>query len=123
MVASSSGVKRGADGGDGGSDGNVDDMRPAKRGRLDPGNGRGIGAEADDDDEDVPTPTAPPQPPSSSSQQQCPYLDTIDRKRLDFDFEKCCSVSIRKENCYACLVCGKYFQGRGRGTHAYVVSD
>jgi uncharacterized UBP type Zn finger protein len=49
----------------------------------------------------------------------CPYLDTIDRARLDFDFEKVCSVSMMTQNVYACLVCGKYFQGRGKGTHAY----
>lgn len=39
------------------------------------------------------------------------YLDTIDRKRLDFDFEKLCSVSLSNVNVYACLVCGKYYQG------------
>jgi len=49
----------------------------------------------------------------------CPYLDTIDRKVLDFDFEKLCSVSLSNLNVYACLVCGKYFQGRGKNTHAY----
>lgn len=55
----------------------------------------------------------------------CPYLNTIDRKSLDFDFEKLCSVSLSKVNVYACLVCGKYFQGRGRATHAFIhsVSD
>lgn len=42
----------------------------------------------------------------------CPYLDTINRNVLDFDFEKLCSVSLSKINVYACLVCGKYFQGR-----------
>jgi hypothetical protein len=40
----------------------------------------------------------------------CPYLDTISRQNLDFDFEKCCSVSLSPVNVYACLVCGKYFQ-------------
>ena len=30
---------------------------------------------------------------------------------LDFDFEKLCSVSLSHLNVYACLVCGKYFQG------------
>ena len=30
---------------------------------------------------------------------------------LDFDFEKLCSVSLSNNNVYACLVCGKYFQG------------
>jgi hypothetical protein len=42
--------------------------------------------------------------------RQCPYLDTIDRNVLDFDFEKLCSVSLSRINVYACLVCGKYFQ-------------
>eukprot|EP00466_Bigelowiella_natans_P020560 jgi/Bigna1/38181/e_gw1.24.16.1 len=50
----------------------------------------------------------------------CPYLDTINRKVLDFDFEKVCSVSLNNFNVYACLVCGQYFQGRGKGTHAYL---
>jgi U4/U6.U5 tri-snRNP-associated protein 2 len=47
------------------------------------------------------------------------YLDTIDRRQLDFDFEKLCSVSLADTNVYACLVCGKYFQGRGKNSHAY----
>jgi U4/U6.U5 tri-snRNP-associated protein 2 len=41
----------------------------------------------------------------------CPYLDTINRKMLDFDFEKACSTTPAKTNVYGCLVCGKYFQG------------
>lgn len=52
----------------------------------------------------------------------CPYLDTINRHLLDFDFEKLCSVSLTRINVYACLVCGKYFQGRGTNTHAYTHS-
>uniref|UniRef100_A0A0A9W861 Ubiquitin carboxyl-terminal hydrolase 39 n=2 Tax=Lygus hesperus TaxID=30085 RepID=A0A0A9W861_LYGHE len=52
----------------------------------------------------------------------CPYLDTINRQVLDFDFEKLCSVSLSRINVYACLVCGKYFQGRGTNTHAYTHS-
>jgi U4/U6.U5 tri-snRNP-associated protein 2 len=47
------------------------------------------------------------------------YLDTIDRSALDFDFEKLCSVSLSNINVYACLVCGKYYQGRGHSSHAY----
>lgn len=54
--------------------------------------------------------------------RQCPYLDTIDRGALDFDFEKLCSVSLSHVNVYACMVCGKYFQGRGTNTHAYTHS-
>lgn len=50
---------------------------------------------------------------------ECPYLDTVNRQNLDFDFEKCCSVSLSPVNVYACLVCGKYFQGRGPRTQAY----
>lgn len=41
---------------------------------------------------------------------------------LDFDFEKSCSVSLSNLNVYACLVCGKYYQGRGRNSHAYTHS-
>ncbi|KAL7267303.1 Ubiquitin carboxyl-terminal hydrolase 10 [Rhizina undulata] len=50
------------------------------------------------------------------------YLDTVNRLVLDFDFEKLCSVSLSNINVYACLVCGKYFQGRGRSSYAYTHS-
>ncbi|KZP28951.1 cysteine proteinase [Athelia psychrophila] len=50
------------------------------------------------------------------------YLDTINRTLLDFDFEKVCSVSTMNFNVYGCLVCGKYFQGRGRKSPAYAHS-
>lgn len=43
--------------------------------------------------------------------RQCPYLGTINRHVLDFDFEKLCSVSLNNSRPYGCLVCGKYFQG------------
>ena len=49
----------------------------------------------------------------------CPYICTIKRQLLDFDFEKVCSVSLSTLNIYCCLVCGKYYQGRGQSTHAY----
>ena len=48
----------------------------------------------------------------------CPYLDTVNREVLDFDFERKCSVSLSTNNVYCCLVCGKYFQGRSFNTHA-----
>ncbi|XP_043940220.1 U4/U6.U5 tri-snRNP-associated protein 2 [Protopterus annectens] len=54
--------------------------------------------------------------------RHCPYLDTINRSLLDFDFEKLCSISLSHINVYACLVCGKYFQGRGLKSHAYIHS-
>ena len=47
-----------------------------------------------------------------AANRKCPYLDTINRGVLDFDFEKLCSVSLSRINCYVCLVCGKYFQVR-----------
>ena len=47
------------------------------------------------------------------------YLDTIDRTVLDFDFEKLCSITLSNINVYACLVCGRYFQGRGPRSQAY----
>ena len=46
------------------------------------------------------------------SRRDCPYLDTIRRELLDFDFEKACSITLQNLNVYACLVCGKYFQGK-----------
>ncbi|XP_066156849.1 ubiquitin carboxyl-terminal hydrolase 39 isoform X2 [Euwallacea fornicatus] len=60
--------------------------------------------------------------PNERAPRLCPYLDTINRQYLDFDFEKLCSVSLTRINVYACLVCGKYFQGRGTNTHAYTHS-
>ncbi|GMI72688.1 hypothetical protein like AT4G22350 [Hibiscus trionum] len=54
--------------------------------------------------------------------RDCPYLDTVNRQVLDFDFEKFCSVSLSNLNVYACLICGKYFQGRGKNSHAYTHS-
>lgn len=72
-----------------------------------------------DDDEDRSALSAP-------SRQNAPlegytdlYLDTIKRSVLDFDFEKLCSVTLSNINVYACLVCGRYYQGRGPKSHAY----
>lgn len=50
---------------------------------------------------------------------ECPYLDTINRKLLDFDLPKVCCESISNLNIYCCLVCGKFYQGRGPKTPAY----
>ncbi|XP_021728167.1 U4/U6.U5 tri-snRNP-associated protein 2-like isoform X2 [Chenopodium quinoa] len=49
----------------------------------------------------------------------CPYLDTVNRHNLDFDFEKHCSKCFKKEDVYACLVCGKYYHGKRFDSHAY----
>jgi len=55
----------------------------------------------------------------SSAGYECPFLDQINRRILDFDNRKLCSETMGSLNVYACLVCGKYFQGRTRGTPAY----
>ncbi|KAK2639550.1 hypothetical protein Ddye_027345 [Dipteronia dyeriana] len=54
--------------------------------------------------------------------RDCPYLDTVNRQVLDFDFRKLCSVSLSDLNVYACLVCGKFFQGRGQRSQVYTHS-
>lgn len=84
------------------------------------GHANGKAAKAQDDDEDE------EEDDRNVSRQQAPadgysdlYLDTISRTRLDFDFEKLCSVTLSNINVYACLVCGKYFSGRGHKTPAY----
>lgn len=80
------------------------------------------GTTADDDDEldedEAPGATSIRQAAPTQGYDDL-YLDTIDRNVLDFDFEKLCSVSLSNINVYACLVCGKYFQGRGPKSHAY----
>lgn len=80
-------------------------------------------ADADDDaadaDEDLLEERAPIRQAAPTQGYDDLYLDTIDRGALDFDFEKLCSVSLSNINIYACLVCGKYFQGRGPKSHAY----
>ncbi|EPZ33487.1 hypothetical protein O9G_001238 [Rozella allomycis CSF55] len=53
------------------------------------------------------------------NQIQCPYLGTIDRKNLDFDHERICSVTLSNTNIYICLVCGKYLQGKSSKSQAY----
>ncbi|KAL4251513.1 Ubiquitin carboxyl-terminal hydrolase [Abortiporus biennis] len=91
--------------------------RPTKRPRT-----NGVNKdEAEDQDLDVDeddSNTPLPQPTRASDL----YLDTINRAVLDFDFEKVCSVSLSNINTYGCLVCGKYFQGRGKKSYAYAHS-
>lgn len=47
----------------------------------------------DEDDEEEPV-----IPKEKMIIKQCPYLDTINRHVLDFDFEKLCSVSLTRIN-------------------------
>ncbi|KAL7913859.1 hypothetical protein GGI35DRAFT_438803 [Trichoderma velutinum] len=72
----------------------------------------------DDEDDELPM-SAPVRQSGPADGYDDLYLDTIDRNVLDFDFEKLCSVSLSNINVYACLICGKYFQGRGVKSHAY----
>jgi len=46
-----------------------------------------------------------------NSSTQGLFLESVNRYMLDFDFEKICSVSLANLHVYACLVCGKYYQG------------
>ncbi|KAI1840268.1 hypothetical protein JX265_013614 [Neoarthrinium moseri] len=71
-----------------------------------------------DDEDDTPE-RAPLRQSAPTAGYDDLYLDTIDRNVLDFDFEKLCSISLSNINVYACLVCGRYYQGRGPKSHAY----
>ncbi|KAH6892280.1 hypothetical protein B0T10DRAFT_483493 [Thelonectria olida] len=79
----------------------------------------GVDESDDDFGDDEVHPVAPLRQAAPTDGYDDLYLDTIDRNVLDFDFEKLCSVSLSNINVYACLVCGKYFQGRGPKSHAY----
>ncbi|GLT26675.1 hypothetical protein SLA2020_017220 [Shorea laevis] len=87
-------------------------------------NGNGVEyAEVEDDDDDLSGQEFPGKHNRLVEvRRDCPYLDTVNRQVLDFDFEKFCSVSLSNLNVYACLVCGKYYQGRGKKSHAYTHS-
>ncbi|KAF2142079.1 uncharacterized protein K452DRAFT_287282 [Aplosporella prunicola CBS 121167] len=73
----------------------------------------------DDEEADKPAIDAPKRQEGPAEGYTDLYLDTIERKVLDFDFEKLCSVTLSNINVYACLVCGKYYQGRGPKSQAY----
>uniref|UniRef100_A0AC35UG73 U4/U6.U5 tri-snRNP-associated protein 2 n=1 Tax=Rhabditophanes sp. KR3021 TaxID=114890 RepID=A0AC35UG73_9BILA len=87
-----------------------------KRPKLDNGNN----SEIDSSDDEAPI--IPKRKLPAMVSKECPFLSTINRSLLDFDFEKKCSISLSHINVYACLVCGKYFQGRGIATQAYTHS-
>lgn len=63
-------------------------------------------------------------PPSLEEAVECPYLDTINRTVLDFDApDHACSITLESSpHIYACLVCGKFFRGKGKHTPAYTHS-
>ncbi|KIW51214.1 hypothetical protein PV05_09956 [Exophiala xenobiotica] len=94
-----------------------DAVAPVQPNKLD-GAGEEEG-EVESDVEDDRFPAAPARQSAPTEGYSDLYLDTINRSFLDFDFEKLCSVTLSNINVYACLVCGKYFQGRGPKSHAY----
>ncbi|KAH8908715.1 cysteine proteinase [Coniochaeta sp. PMI_546] len=81
-------------------------------------NGNGGEGEEDEDEDEI-TEKEPIRQAAPTEGYDDLYLDTIDRNVLDFDFEKLCSVTLSNINVYACLVCGRYYQGRGPKSHAY----
>ena len=82
-------------------------------------NGHGAASESEEEEDDEPEAAAPTRQSAPTEGYADLYLDTINRSILDFDFEKLCSISLSNINVYACLVCGRYFQGRGPKSHAY----
>lgn len=50
------------------------------------------------------------------------YLDTINRKVLDFDAPKICGVSLSDSNIYGCLQCNQYFTGRSKNSPSFAHS-
>ncbi|KAL0353281.1 UNVERIFIED_CONTAM: U4/U6.U5 tri-snRNP-associated protein 2 [Sesamum angustifolium] len=97
--------------------------KPVNNGRKEDGNGHNYSEDDDDDDEDEESSVGQGKRSRAIEvRRDCPYLDTVNRQVLDFDFEKFCSVSLSNLNVYACLVCGKYYQGRGQKSHAYTHS-
>ncbi|KAF2092776.1 cysteine proteinase [Rhizodiscina lignyota] len=79
----------------------------------------GATPDAEDEDEDEPYRAAPTRQKAPTEGYADLYLDTINRSVLDFDFEKLCSVTLSNINVYACLVCGRYYRGRGPSSQAY----
>ncbi|CAB4254385.1 similar to Saccharomyces cerevisiae YFR005C SAD1 Conserved zinc-finger domain protein involved in pre-mRNA splicing, required for assembly of U4 snRNA into the U4/U6 particle [Maudiozyma barnettii] len=65
------------------------------------------------------------QPVSIQDEEVQSLMKTINRKKLDFDSEKICSVTLSKLDIYGCLICGKYYRGCKERTPAFLhsVSD
>lgn len=60
---------------------------------------------------------------STDNSTRCPYLDSINRTALDFDFSPHCSITLESSpHIYCCLICGKFFRGRGKQTPCYTHS-
>ena len=57
-----------------------------------------------------------------NNNKNCAYINTINKNLLDFDQEKICSITLNTNNIYSCLICGKYFHGKGKTTPCYIHS-
>lgn len=51
---------------------------------------------------------------------ECEYLDQIQRHNLDFDLIPQCAICLSKSQVFCCLSCGKYLEGTGSTSHAYL---
>ncbi|AEO56252.1 hypothetical protein MYCTH_2300970 [Thermothelomyces thermophilus ATCC 42464] len=101
-------------------DGDDEQTRPAHENGVVKQDGNGDADEfSEEEEEEEVEEKAPIRQSAPTAGYDDLYLDTIDRNVLDFDFEKLCSVTLSNINVYACLVCGKYYQGRGPKSHAY----
>lgn len=53
-----------------------------------------------------------------SDEEEQELLKTINKKNLNFDLEKVCSITLLRIGIYCCLTCGKFYQGRSAGSEA-----
>ena len=53
---------------------------------------------------------------------ECPYIDKIQRHILDFDLIFQCNICLTTTSIYCCLICGKFLEGIGSNSHAYMHS-
>ena len=52
----------------------------------------------------------------------CPYLHTVQRANINLERNRICSVTLSPQHVYSCLVCGRFFSGRGKQTEAFTHS-
>lgn len=50
------------------------------------------------------------------------YIESVNRHLLDFDLIFACGICLTVQNVYCCLVCGKYLEGLGTSSHAWLHS-
>lgn len=55
----------------------------------------------------------------NTSDEDSKEIKSINRHLLDFDLIASCSICFSKQNCFCCLVCGKYYEGMGESSHGW----